>query len=447
MSTLRIFSHDIGNTTYEVWVTNGIVQYVIGGVIQYDMDSVSDFLAAAAKEINKPNSTDDVVVESTGNISDDALENYEDGAVTYDAGGSNTSPFISLQDDDTEVKITGGGVGGQFRVDFGTGNQAKDEAEKFLNFANDLLGKATATELEQITGVQIGDFTRTVTVSQRDDDITQIKFKSTGETKDLQWADAYIDLLGESLGGTKTNNGNVSETGFTANQTNIKADGVTVNLGPQGVGGKEEWVFGSEADAQAFFDDVKATFGPGGDTSMLLDEVIEDIAAGLGATQVRDGRVNSDYEARQIRLIEKDDGVFVDLGSHKVGGKERYDFGTDTAAALEFIGTVRDLVGVEAQDGRVVDEFIFKVSGGAGISGSPTFVGNDDFIEFIGAEFGGVQTRDGSVSESFGGGGRIIGDGTEVQLGPKGVGGKEVWDFDTAADAMAFIDTLDAVFG
>ncbi|MEM6358254.1 MAG: hypothetical protein AAF844_21555 [Pseudomonadota bacterium] len=300
--------------------------------------------------------------------------------------------------------------------------------------------------MDTIANVQIGDSSRTVTVSTRDDDIQQIKFKSTGDVRDQGFADTFIDELGFGLKGERISNGNVSETGYTANQLNIDNDNpLQVNLGPEGVGGTERWVFGSEADALEFFNAVDAAFSPGGDRGAIINSAIEDIAYSLGGTQTRDGNVSANYEARQIKLFGEDLN-FVTLGSHRVGGKETYEF-DDQETAQKFIDLVRDAVGVEAQDGKLVDEFIYQVSGGAGIGGSPTFVGKDDFIDFIAEEFGGVQTRDGAVSESFSGGGRIIGDGTEVQLGPRGVGGREVWDFAEADDAVAFIATLDDLFG
>lgn len=104
-------------------------------------------------------------------------------------------------------------------------------------------------------------------------------------------------------------------------------------------------------------------------------------------------------------------------------------------------------MGVEGREGKLVDEFVYKVSGGAGISGSPTFVGKDEFVEYIGSEFGGDLRRDGAVSESFDGSARAINGGSDVKLGPSGVGGTEIWKFESADVASAFIATLDDVFG
>ncbi|MBO9447223.1 hypothetical protein [Ruegeria sp. R14_0] len=448
MATTEIFEREINGKLYKVWVTDGFIQYVIDGEIRHDIENVSQFLAEAAKAINKPNAQDDTVVESNGTISDNALENFQNGQVAYDTGG--TSPSINLQDDGTEVKIGGSGVGGSFRVDFGTGANAQAEAAEFKEFAEDLLGKATATELEQVSGVQIGDYLRTITVSQRDDDIQKIKFKPTGEKKDLKWADAFVDQLGEQFGGTKTKDGNVGEGSTTLNpaQVKISVDGLSVDLGSQGVGGKEVWAFTDPQDAIDFRDAVLEALGPGGDRSGILDEVIENLAMDMGGDILKDGKVSQNYTASQIKLIGADKNI-VDLGSKGVGGKERYEF-EDQAAALKFIDAVRDLVGVEAHEGPIQDEFIYKVSGGAGISGSPTFVGKDAFIEFIGDEFDGTLKKDGAVSESYSGGARVTKvneDGAEVTLGPKGVGGKEVWHFEDSEDAFAFVETVNDFFG
>jgi hypothetical protein len=439
MATTRIFQRDLNGKTFEVWNTNGFLQYLIDGEIRHDFDA-SDFLVAAAKEINKPNATDDSIVKSFGSINDNALENYHNGGVVLDTNGVN--PSISLQDDGTEVKIGGAGVGGSLQIDFGTGSAAEAEAALFNDFATDLLGKAQTTEVVKLTGVQIGDFTRTVTVSTRDDDIRMVKFKATGENKDLDFFDIVVDDLAIGYGGEKTKNGNISESSFSADQTKIVDDGLAVDMGSQGVGGKEKFVFDSETDAQDFFDEIIDTFSTP-DRRALANEAIDILGESFGGTQTRNGNVSDSYEARQIKLTGTEKNM-VDLGSHKVGGKEVWTF-EDQATALEFIDAVRDAFGVEAQDGPLIDEFIYKVSGGAGISGSPTFVGKDDFIEFIADEFGGSLIRDGSVSESFDGSSRI--DGTEVKLGPRGVGGKEVWDFASAADAEAFRTTLDDVFG
>lgn len=445
MATLSIFNHSIvsGNNAvnFEVWVTDGLLQFVVDGVIRHDISSVTEFLTEAAKQINKPNSTDDIIVEKSGSISDNAVENFENGSVTLDTGGTN--PSITLQDDMTAVNIGGSGVGGSFRVDFGTGLNAQAEAATFLEFADDLLGKTEINELEVVSGVQIGDFSRSVTISERVDDIRQIKFKSSNDVRDKSWADIVIDDLGEVDGGTRTSNGNVSESSFSASQMNV--DGLEVNLGSQGVGGKEVWVFDTEDEAQDFANAVLESFGAGSDRRATLNEAIELIAEDLGGTQTHNGNVSTSYRASQIKLIGEDNEI-VDLGSHGVGGRERYAF-ENRETAQQFIDEVRDAVGVEAREGKLVDEFVFKVSGGAGINGSPTFVGQDDFIEFIGAEFDGVRVRDGAVSESFDGSSKIVGDGTDVQLGPRGVGGKEVWDFDTAEDAQAFRTTLDDIFG
>ncbi|MFC3614971.1 hypothetical protein ACFORG_14465 [Lutimaribacter marinistellae] len=447
MATYKIFDRiettpgSSKETSFQVWVTDGLLQFVIDGEIRHDIDSVEDFLIETAKILNKNNNEDGSIVESVGSISDNALENYEGGkGPVLDSNGTN--PSISLQDDGTEVKIANGGVGGSFRVDFGTGAQAEAEAGAFNAFAQDLLGKATVTQQEVLTGIQIGDYSRTVTVSTRDDDVRQIKFKSTGDAKDLSWADIYIDDLAEQFGGWKLGNGNVSDLGYTANQINIRDD-VKVSLGAQGVGGSELFEFADNATAQAFLDTVKADFT--GDRRAIINEAIEIIADGLGGTQIKNGNVSTSYKANQIKLIGADKDI-VDLGSQGVGGKERYEF-DDQATAQQFIDQVRDAVGVEAREGSLVDEFVYKVSGGAGISGSPTFVGKDDFVAFIAEEFGGDMKKNGSVSESFAGGGRIVGDGTDVQLGPKGVGGKEIWDFEDAATANAFIGTLDDIFG
>jgi hypothetical protein len=331
--------------------------------------------------------------------------------------------------------------------------RAEEEAVEFLAFAEDLLGKATATGLEVKTGIQIGDFTRGVTISERDDDIRQVKFGQSKDQRDKSVTDRVVEDLAAELGGVRLTDGNVSES-YTANQLRFgKTDDTVVNLGSQGVGGSEAWDFATEADAQSFFDAIKTTFQPSADRRDFVDAVIESLAEDLGATQVRDGKVSWSYEARQIKLIDTEDGYLVDLGNHKVGGKERYDFGAELDDALTFIDQVRDAVGVGAKVGGIVDEFTFKVSGGAGISGSPTFVGKDDFVEFIGGEFGGTQTRDGRVSESFGGGGRLqeIGGDTldpdyQVVLGPRGVGGKEVWVFDTELAATGFLATMDDLF-
>lgn len=441
MATYSIFQHSAGNSDFEVWVTDGLLQFLVNGEIRHDITSVEDFLIEAAKAINKPNGTDDTIVESTGSISDAAVENFDGGpGVALDTNGTN--PSISLQDDDTTVKISGSGVGGSLTIDFGTGETAQTEASLFSVLANDLLGKAQ-TIPDRVETVQIGDYTRNVTISTRDDDVHQIKFKSTGDAKDLSWADIYIEDLAFEFGGVQTDNGNVNDLSYSANQLNI--DGNTVNLGPQGVGGKEAYLFADEDAAEAFFNEVESQFGADGDRREIINEAIKIIAEGLGGVQTKNGNVSLNYKASQIKLTG-DDKDMVDLGNHGVGGKEVYQFDSQETAQ-KFIDQVRDAVGVEAHDGKLVDEFVFKVSGGAGISGSPTFVGKDAFIEFIGEEFGGDQIRDGSVSEGYSGGAKLIGDMTEVQLGPSGVGGKEIWDFDNEATALAFIQTLDDLFG
>lgn len=447
MATHKIFDRAIGSKQFEVWVTDGLVQYVVDGNIRHDLEFVSDFLSAAARQINKPNATDPTIVERDGAIDDRALENFEGGnGSTLDTGG--TSPTISLQDDGTQIKISNGGVSGSYVVDFGTGSNGMNEAAKFLDFAEDLLGKATTTDQAVLTGIVMGDNTRTVTVSTRDDDIHEIKYKSTGDRKDLSWADAFVDWLGAENGGTKTRDGNVSDTGYTAQQlkfgeTGGEQDKTKVDLGSNGVGGKELWQFNSEDDAQAFFDAVEDAFN--GSRSDIVNSAVEAIAEELGGTQVRDGNVSTNYQAKQIKLVG--DKTMVDLGSHGVGGKEQYDF-DDQATAQKFIDTIRDAFGLEAVEGKIIDEYIYKISGGSGLSGSPTLVGKDAMIEFIAFDqFDADRKRDGSVSESFDGSSKIIGDGTEVQLGPRGVGGKEIWDFDTAQEAMTFVNTLDELFG
>ncbi|XWN33854.1 MAG: hypothetical protein ROR55_12675 [Devosia sp.] len=427
---------------YEVWLTDGQLQFVVDGTVRHDIGSVTDFLISAAKKINTGND-DDTIVKSSGNVADKAVENFEggDGVALDDKTGTN--PSISIQGDGTEVKISGGGVGGSLRIDFGNpGSKTTTEVNAFVAFADDLLGKTGITEVETLTGVQIGDYTRTVTVSTRDDDVHQIKFKSTGDSKDLGWADAFVDDLGATYKGTKTNDGNVSETNYTANQLNI--DGTDVNLGPNGVGGKETWSFTNTNDAQGFFDAINDSFGPGSDRGEIINSAIESIALELDGEQIRNGNVAEDYSAKQIRLTG-DDKSSVDLGSHKVGGKETYKF-DDQATAQKFIDKVRDAVGVEGHEGPLVQEYVYQVSGGAGISGSPRFVSKDAFIEYIGEEFGGSLKRDGGVSESYDGSAKPVGDGTDVQLGPRGVGGKEVWDFDSTEDVQAFMATLETIF-
>lgn len=236
----------------------------------------------------------------------------------------------------------------------------------------------------------------------------------------------------------------MSDTGFKAAQMHIESDGLTVDLGNQGVGGKEQWKFATAQDATDFFDAVKADFGSLSDRGAMVNAAVETIAEDLGGMQIRNGNISTKYEARQIKLMGEDLNI-VDMGNHRVGGKERYEF-ADQATAQKFIDEIRDAFGVEAKAGKLVDEFIFQVSGGAGISGSQTFVSKDDFVTYIAEEFDGDQVRNGKVSEGFSGGGRLVGDGTDVQLGPKGVGGKEIWDFDDAATAQAFLDTLSDVF-
>ena len=444
MASYRIFEHLIDGKSFEVWLTDGLLQYVVDGEIRHDITSVEQFLIEAAKLINKPNGADDTIVESTGSIDDDALENYDGGSdVALDTNGKN--PTIALQDDGTEVKISGSGVGGSLRIDFGTGTGAQDEAADFFAFADDLLGKATTTVVDTKAGVQIGDFARTVTVSTRDDDIQAIKFKFTGDTRDLSWADIFVEHLADLSGGDQIKNGNVNDLTYNASQLNFaNLDGTIVHLGSQGVGGNERYEFATKADAQKFYDDVMASFGPGSDRGDVVNKAVELIADSLGGEQLKNGNVSEYYEARQIKLVGAEKNI-VDLGSHRVGGKERYEF-DDQETAQKFIDLVRDAFGVEAMDGKLIDENIFKISGGAGIGGSPTFVGNDDFVAFVAEEFGGEMMRNGSVSESFKGGGSIIGDGTQVKLGPSGVGGKEIWDFDSADDANAFLATLDYMF-
>ena len=203
-------------------------------------------------------------------------------------------------------------------------------------------------------------------------------------------------------------------------------------------------MFDDEATATSFLNAVKADFGSLANRGVIINAAMEIIAEDLGGTKLRDGNVSVNYEARQIRLAGADNDI-VDLGNHGVGGKEQYQF-ADQKTAQKFIDLVRDAVGVEAREGALVDEFVFKVSGGAGISGSPTFVGKDAFVEYIAEEFGGTMLRNGSVSESFDGGATKVGDGTDVKLGPRGVGGTELWDFADTATADAFIATLNDVF-
>ncbi len=441
MATYQIFEHEIGSKTFAVWITDGLPQYVINGEIQHDIASISDFLIEAAKTINSGDDSNPGNLSYSGaNISNNGLENFQSGAVAFDSGGTN--PSITLNDGDTAVKIGGSGVGGTFKVDFGTGADAVSEAASFKEFADDLLGKATATEIDELTGVQIGDFLRTVTVSTRDDDVEKISFKSTGDSRDLSWADSYIEFLAGENGGTQAKNGNVSENNYTANQLHIEVDGTTVDLGSNGVGGKETYSFDNSGDAQNFFDEVKAAYT--GDRREIINDAIESIATELGGAQIKNGNVSTSYAAKQIKLTGSDKSI-VDLGSHGVGGKETYDF-DDQATAQKFIDSVRDALGLEGQTGKLVGEHIYKVSGGAGISGSPTFVGKDAFVQFIASEFGGTQSKNGAVGEGFSGGGKKIGDGSSVQLGPSGVGGKEVWEFDSEETADAFLATLDDVF-
>ncbi|WP_143535009.1 hypothetical protein [Roseivivax jejudonensis] len=411
-----------------VRVTDGLVQYVIDGDVRHDITSVSGFLTAAAQTL------DAGVAISSGNVSTNALENYEGGnGPVYDAFGTN--PSISSDDGANRVSIGGSGVGGSYRADFD--NMADQDA--FEGFANDLLGRATASLISTQVGVQFGDFKFKVETSERDDDITQVKFSLT-ETGNIKngWADKYVELIAADFGGTLTGNGNVSETNFTANQAS--RTGTEVNLGSSGVGGKETWDFASEADAIGFLAAVKDAFAT--NAGSRLDDFIEKFADASGGTQIRDGNVSNSYEARQIKVTGPDKSI-VDLGSHKVGGKEQFEFGSQ-ADAQQFIDELRDHLGITAQDGKVVDEFIFKVSGTAGISGSETLVGVDEFVEFAGERWGGTQTRDGSVSENFDGSVQFLSD-TEVKLGPRGVGGQERWEFDTAEDAQGFAETLDTI--
>lgn len=449
MATYKIFESMVGTGSnkdlYEVWLTDGQLQFVVDGTVRHDIGSVTDFLISAAKKINTGND-DDTIVKSSGNVADKAVENFEggDGVALDDKTGTN--PSISIQGDGTEVKISGGGVGGSLRIDFGNpGSKTTTEVNAFVAFADDLLGKTGITEVDTLTGVQISDYTRTVTVSTRDDDVHQIKFKSTGDSKDLGWADIYLEELALEFGGEKTKDGNVSDLSYSANQLKIVGDDLNVvDLGSQGVGGKEQYTFANDGDAQSFFDAVKEDFGPGSDRGAIINSAIESIAAELGGTQTRNGNVAEDYSAKQIRLTGSEKNI-VDLGSHKVGGKETYEF-EDQATAQKFIDKVRDAVGVEGHEGPLVQEYVYQVSGGAGISGSPRFVSKDAFIEYIGEEFGGSLKRDGGVSESYDGSAKLVGDDTDVQLGPRGVGGKEIWDFADQATAEAFKATLDDIF-
>ncbi|MEM8854061.1 MAG: hypothetical protein AAGD34_10215 [Pseudomonadota bacterium] len=450
MATYKIFESEVGTGSnldvYEVWLTDGQLQFVVDGQIRHDIDSVTDFLISAAKKINTGNN-DDTIVKSSGSVADKAVENFEGGHGVALDDKNGTNPSISIQGDGTEVKISGGGVGGNLRIDFGgPSGKTTSEVNAFVEFANDLLGKTGITQQEVLTGVQIGDYTRTVTVSTRDDDVHQIKFKSTGDKKDLGWADAYIDDIAMTqFGGTKIQDGNVGEGNYTANQIHIESDPTQVDLGSNGVGGKEVWQFENANTALDFLNAIQSEFGSGADWDQIIDDAIESIADDLGGTQTRNGNVAEDYTAKQIRLTGDDKNI-VDLGSHKVGGKETYEF-DDQATAQEFIDKVRDAVGVEGHEGPLVQEYVYQVSGGAGISGSPRFVSKDAFIEFIGEEFGGTLKRDGGVSESFDGGAKLVGDDlSDVQLGPRGVGGKEVWDFADQATAEAFKATLDDIF-
>lgn len=445
MATYQIFEHTLfrnneeGNDpiTFAVWVADGQLQYVIDGEIQHDIEDVNDFLIAAAEYINKgdDDNVGNLSFSGGGTISDDSLENYDSaGGVVLDRNGS--APTISLQDDATAVKFSGSEIGGSFTVDFGSNDRAVDEAAAFQAFADDLLGKTETIKLDTISANISG--LQTVKISQRVDDIKKVQFKDSGDARDDSWADAFIDQLGDSLGGTKTNNGNVSESGYTANQLNISDDGLSVNLGSSGVGGKEVWAFDDPAVAQEFFDDIKAAFQDG-DRRDIINSAIEGIAADLGGTQTKNGNVSTNYEARQIKLFG-DDLSNVDLGSHRVGGKETYAF-ADQDTAQKFIDTVRDLLGVEGTAKKIVDEFIFDVSG-LGVSGTETFLGKDAFIEYLGADiYGGTLTRDGAVSESFNGASSQT--DNVVKLGPSGVGGKEIWTFETDEDATAFAAALD----
>ncbi len=447
MATFQIFSHEVltnqnnqGKTQeFAVWLTDGHLQFVIDGQIQHDITTVNEFLIAAAEAINKGNDENEGNLKFSGSgvINENSVENF-DGSdkPVFDSNGG--SPFISSQDANTAVRFSGSNISGNFTVDFGTGDTAEAEASQFKSFAEDLLGKAEATQIANISG-NIGGFNRTVKISQREDDIRQVKFKDSRDVADEDWADRFIDALGEEFGGTRTSNGNVSEKNYTASQLSIGSDPLIVNLGPNGVGGTERWQFSTEGDAEDFFNAVKGAFQDG-DRRVIINSAIEDLAEELGGVQTKNGNVSTNYEARQIKLAG--DGTSVNLGSHGVGGKETYKF-DDKATALEFIDGVRDLVGVNGKATKLVDEFIFTVTGQN--IGSETFVGKDEFVEWLGVEFGGTMTRDGSVSESFDGSSRAgtSSDGFTVTLGPRGVGGKEVWTFAEENDALEFASALE----
>lgn len=439
MSTFSIFKHLVGSSTFEVWLTGGVAQFVVNGTIRHDISSVTEFLVAAAKLINKPDNTDDMIVEQTGTISVDALENVQGGVLALDTNGTN--PGIALQDDGTEVRIHGGGVSGALRVDFGTGGQAQGEAAKFLAFAQDLLGPTTTTLIGTETGVQIGAYTRTVTISTRDDDIREIKFGSTGDKRDVKWADIVVDDLAAQFGGTKLSDGKVDEVNYKAVQLGFETPTI-VRMGFNGVSGTEKFEFANADDATAFRDAILATFGPGSDRVAVINRAIEVLAENLDGVQLSDGVVSLAYKAAQISRT----GAEVHLGFNGVGGTEKWKF-EDADDAQMFLDQVRDAMGLEGGEGKLVDEFVFKVSGGAGISGSPTFVGKDAFVHYIATEFGGVQLKNGSVSESFDGAVSYLADDSQVKLGPRNVGGTEIWDFADAATAQAFAATLDQIFG
>ncbi|MEM9168429.1 MAG: cellulose binding domain-containing protein [Pseudomonadota bacterium] len=216
-----------------------------------------------------------------------------------------------------------------------------------------------------------------------------------------------------------------------------------------------------------------------------LNAFLAEAVASVGGSVTRNGTISADALEHfgsntnpSIRQQDADDTVTI--GGSGVGGSYRAAFGDDPAAdafeafANDLLGsdparteifsfnggtngganTIRifaneeiiALNGLVSNGFRTPDSFFFEWSG-QGAPGRPNTNNLDIFIEEMGALFDGVQEKDGKVN-GFGNQNqaRLAGpDLDKVDLGSRGVGGKELWDFDDQNDAQNFLDFFNGV--
>ncbi|MEM1367987.1 MAG: VCBS domain-containing protein [Cyanobacteria bacterium P01_H01_bin.15] len=317
-----IFLRNADGTEFKVLIDGGLPVFLIDDV---PADSLNDFLEAAVTALGG-----EITHTRGGDVSEDALEHY----------GGNQNPGITVVD--LTAIINKSGVKGAFRASF----DDVADVTAFEAFAADLLGKEfKAVQFFEWNGGTNGGANSVRAYTN--DEIIQINGYGTDDSFIYQWwgsdvngrevtgnLNEFIDAMGDVFGGTQTQDAHLSiDQHGTVPTVSLNGDEVNITKG----GNTETWTFGSDGEAQVFFDFLDEFFvalsDPNIDPTAGNDSFTTNEDTLLATGNLLDNDIDPNFQPMlEVSLF---DGFSVDGAAVDVNPDGTFTYDPTTSATLQ----------------------------------------------------------------------------------------------------------------